>query len=106
MDAVGNAVAGFAPGDQVALYYITAPPSDPWAAGGRPNISPYVTRIGVDVDGAFADGDSCPTISAMLWTCTSTGRSPSSTWSDTCVRSRRRMKRLTTSTQAGSFAPC
>ncbi len=43
------------PGDQVALYYITVPPGDPWAARGRPNISPSVTRMGVDVDGAFAE---------------------------------------------------
>ena len=42
-------------GDQVALYYITTPPGDPWAARGRPNISPHVTRMGVDVDGAFAE---------------------------------------------------
>jgi D-arabinose 1-dehydrogenase-like Zn-dependent alcohol dehydrogenase len=55
VDALGEGVTGFAPGDQVALYYITVPPGDPWAARGRPNISPYVTRMGVDVDGAFAD---------------------------------------------------
>ncbi len=55
VDAVGSAVAGFAPGDQVALYYITTPDGDPWAAAGRPNISPHVTRMGVDVDGAFAE---------------------------------------------------
>jgi D-arabinose 1-dehydrogenase-like Zn-dependent alcohol dehydrogenase len=55
VDALGEGVTGFAPGDQVALYYITVPAGDPWAARGRPNISPYVTRMGVDVDGAFAD---------------------------------------------------
>lgn len=55
VDALGEGVTGFAPGDQVALYYITVPDGDPWAARGRPNISPYVTRMGVDVDGAFAD---------------------------------------------------
>lgn len=54
VDALGQGVAGFAAGDQVALYYITTPPGDPWAARGRPNISPYVSRMGVDVDGAFA----------------------------------------------------
>jgi 2-desacetyl-2-hydroxyethyl bacteriochlorophyllide A dehydrogenase len=55
VDALGDGVAGWAPGDQVALYYITTPPDDPWAAAGRPNISPHVTRMGVDVDGAFAE---------------------------------------------------
>jgi alcohol dehydrogenase, propanol-preferring len=55
VDALGPGVTGVAPGDQVALYYIAVPPGDPWAARGRPNISPRVTRMGVDVDGAFAD---------------------------------------------------
>ena len=55
IDAVGDGVTDVSPGDQVALYYISVPPGDPWAARGRPNISPYVTRMGVDVDGAFAD---------------------------------------------------
>ncbi len=55
VDALGDAVDGLAAGDQVALYYITTPPGDPWAARGRPNISPAVTRMGVDVDGAFAE---------------------------------------------------
>ena len=55
VDALGDGVEGFAVGDQVALYYITTPPDDPWAARGRPNISPHVTRMGVDVDGAFAE---------------------------------------------------
>lgn len=55
VDAVGDGVTSVAPGDQVALYYITVPPGDPWAARGRPNISPHVTRMGVDIDGAFAD---------------------------------------------------
>jgi D-arabinose 1-dehydrogenase-like Zn-dependent alcohol dehydrogenase len=45
VDAIGEGVTDVAPGDQVALYYITVPPGDPWAARGRPNISPYVTRI-------------------------------------------------------------
>ncbi|MFN8623312.1 MAG: zinc-binding dehydrogenase [Chloroflexota bacterium] len=55
VDAVGEGVTGVAPGDQAALYYITTPPGDRWAAAGRPNISPHVTRMGVDVDGAFAE---------------------------------------------------
>jgi len=55
VDALGEGVTGVAPGDQVALYYIGTPPGDPWAAAGRPNISPHVIRMGVDVDGAFAE---------------------------------------------------
>jgi D-arabinose 1-dehydrogenase-like Zn-dependent alcohol dehydrogenase len=55
VDAVGDGVTDVAPGDQVALYYITVPAGDRWAARGRPNISPHVARMGVDVDGAFAE---------------------------------------------------
>jgi D-arabinose 1-dehydrogenase-like Zn-dependent alcohol dehydrogenase len=55
VDALGTAVRGVTVGDQVAVYYITTPADDPWAARGRPNISPRVTRMGVDVDGAFAE---------------------------------------------------
>jgi D-arabinose 1-dehydrogenase-like Zn-dependent alcohol dehydrogenase len=55
VDAVGPDVVDVEVGDQVALYYITTPAGDPWAARGRPNISPHVQRMGVDVDGAFAE---------------------------------------------------
>lgn len=58
VDALGDGIdetSGLAVGDQVALYYITTPDGDPWAAAGRPNISPHVQRMGVDVDGAFAE---------------------------------------------------
>jgi alcohol dehydrogenase, propanol-preferring len=55
VDALGPGVEGLAVGDQVAIYYITTPPDDRWAAAGRPNISPHVTRMGVDIDGAFAE---------------------------------------------------
>lgn len=55
VDSLGDGVTAVAVGDQVALYYITTPPNDPWAARGRPNISPHVRRMGVDVDGAFAE---------------------------------------------------
>jgi 2-desacetyl-2-hydroxyethyl bacteriochlorophyllide A dehydrogenase len=55
VERVGEGVTGVAAGDQVALYYITTPAGDRWAAAGRPNISPHVTRMGVDVDGAFAE---------------------------------------------------
>ena len=34
VDALGDGVDGVAVGDQVALYYITTPPDDPWAARG------------------------------------------------------------------------
>lgn len=55
VDELGEGVTGVTLGDQVALYYISTPPDDPWAARGRPNISPDVRRMGVDLDGAFAE---------------------------------------------------
>ena len=54
VDSIGAEVEGFDVGEQVALYYITTPPGDRWTGRGRPNVSPDVTRMGVDVDGAFA----------------------------------------------------
>ena len=53
--AVGPGVAEVAPGDQVAVYYIDAPADSIYARRGRPNIGPDVVRMGVDVDGAFAE---------------------------------------------------
>jgi len=50
VDAVGGGVERFAPGEQVAIYYIENDPDAP-----RPNIGPGVRRMGVDVDGAFAE---------------------------------------------------
>jgi D-arabinose 1-dehydrogenase-like Zn-dependent alcohol dehydrogenase len=44
-----------APGDQVAVYYIDAPADSIYALRGRPNVGPDVVRMGVDVDGAFAE---------------------------------------------------
>lgn len=41
-------------GAQVALYYIDAPDST-WSSRGRGNLGPGVVRMGVDVDGAFAE---------------------------------------------------
>lgn len=41
-------------GKQVALYYIDAPEDSRWAREGAINIGPDVSRMGVDVDGAFA----------------------------------------------------
>lgn len=65
VDALGAGVDDVRVGDQVALYYITTPPDDPWAARGRPNISPRVRRMGVDVDGAFAEFVLRPTTSII-----------------------------------------
>jgi D-arabinose 1-dehydrogenase-like Zn-dependent alcohol dehydrogenase len=42
-------------GCQVALYYIDAPQDSRWARSGHENIGPRVQRMGVDVDGAFAE---------------------------------------------------
>lgn len=53
--AVGPHVTEVAPGDQVAVYYIDAPGDSIYAQRGRPNIGPGVVRMGVDVDGAFAE---------------------------------------------------
>jgi propanol-preferring alcohol dehydrogenase len=52
---VGPDVTEFAPGDQVAVYYIDAPADSIYARRGRPNVGPGVVRMGVDVDGAFAE---------------------------------------------------
>jgi 2-desacetyl-2-hydroxyethyl bacteriochlorophyllide A dehydrogenase len=53
--AVGPGVEAVAPGDQVAVYYIDAPADSIYARRGRPNVGPDVVRMGVDVDGAFAE---------------------------------------------------
>jgi D-arabinose 1-dehydrogenase-like Zn-dependent alcohol dehydrogenase len=50
VDVVGHGVTEVAPGDQVAIYYI-----DNSADAPRPNLGPDVVRMGVDVDGAFAE---------------------------------------------------
>jgi len=55
VDAVGHGVDGWAPGDQAALYYIDADPKGRWTRAGRENLDPQLTRMGVDVDGAFAE---------------------------------------------------
>jgi D-arabinose 1-dehydrogenase-like Zn-dependent alcohol dehydrogenase len=55
VDAIGDGVDGWAVGDQAAIYYITTPAGDPWVARGRPNVSPAVRRMGIDLDGAFAE---------------------------------------------------
>ncbi|HZQ03133.1 MAG TPA: zinc-binding dehydrogenase [Gaiellaceae bacterium] len=53
--AVGPGVTEVEPGDQVAVYYIDAPADSVYARRGRPNVGPGVVRMGVDVDGAFAE---------------------------------------------------
>jgi alcohol dehydrogenase, propanol-preferring len=55
VDAVGPGVEAVHPGQQVALYYIDCPPDSPYARRGRSNIGPAVRRMGVDVDGGFAE---------------------------------------------------
>jgi alcohol dehydrogenase, propanol-preferring len=50
IDAVGEGVDGVATGEQVAIYYIENSADAP-----RPNLGPAVQRMGVDVDGAFAE---------------------------------------------------
>lgn len=66
IDALGEGVTEFSVGDQAALYYISTPPGDPWAARGRPNVSPDIIRMGVDVDGAFAEFVIRPVSSVIL----------------------------------------
>ena len=55
VEEIGVGVQGWAPGDQAALYYIDADPEGAWARAGRENLDPGLTRMGVDVDGAFAE---------------------------------------------------
>jgi D-arabinose 1-dehydrogenase-like Zn-dependent alcohol dehydrogenase len=50
VDAVGDGVETVRVGDQVAIYYIENTPDAP-----RPNLGPNVRRMGVDIDGAFAE---------------------------------------------------
>jgi len=50
VDLVGAGVTEVSAGDQVAIYYIENVPDAP-----RPNLGPAVRRMGVDVDGAFAE---------------------------------------------------
>ena len=55
VDAIGSGVTDLEFGQVVALYYLSTPPGDAWTAAGFPNRSPRVARMGVDVDGAFAE---------------------------------------------------
>ena len=55
VDAIGSGVTDLEEGQVVALYYLSTPPGDAWTLAGDPNRSPSVARMGVDVDGAFAE---------------------------------------------------
>jgi D-arabinose 1-dehydrogenase-like Zn-dependent alcohol dehydrogenase len=55
VDELGDGVTGFEPGQQVALAYIHNRGGAPSARDGRPNLGAGVERMGVDVDGAFAE---------------------------------------------------
>jgi D-arabinose 1-dehydrogenase-like Zn-dependent alcohol dehydrogenase len=55
VDALGPGVSGFGLGQQVALAYIVNRGGTPSARDGRPNAGSGVERMGVDVDGAFAE---------------------------------------------------
>jgi len=55
VEELGDDVTGLVVGDQVALYYISNDPASTYVRSGRPNLGPGVRRMGVDLDGAFAD---------------------------------------------------
>lgn len=55
VERLGPDTQGPVPGTQVALYYIDSDPDSSYAAAGKPNLGPTVRRMGVDVDGAFAE---------------------------------------------------
>ena len=53
--AVGSSEDDQLVGKQVALYYINGPRDSLWVHNGHENIGPGIERMGVDVDGAFAE---------------------------------------------------
>jgi D-arabinose 1-dehydrogenase-like Zn-dependent alcohol dehydrogenase len=55
VDRLGPGVTGPPVGAQVAIYYVDPAPDSPYVAAGRENRDPHVTRMGVDVDGGFAE---------------------------------------------------
>jgi alcohol dehydrogenase, propanol-preferring len=55
VDAVGVGVHDVPIGAQVAVYYVDPAADSAYVAGGRENVDPAVTRMGVDIDGAFAE---------------------------------------------------
>ena len=66
VEQVGSPVDAALVGQQVALYYIDAPDNSRWATSGAINIGPDVVRMGVDVDGAFAEYVIRPTRSLIV----------------------------------------
>lgn len=55
VDALGEGVDEVRVGDQVAIYYVDPDPHGEYAARDRENVDPCVTRMGVEIDGAFAE---------------------------------------------------
>jgi D-arabinose 1-dehydrogenase-like Zn-dependent alcohol dehydrogenase len=55
VDAVGPDVEGLESGTQVALWYVDAPEESPYVQRGRANIAPEGRRMGMHVDGGFAE---------------------------------------------------
>ena len=53
--AVGDPAESAWIGKQVAIYYISGPTDSPWYQAGFENLGPDISRMGVDIDGAFAD---------------------------------------------------
>jgi len=52
--SLGPGVDAVAVGDQVAIYYVDCPPDSSYRRRGLENLHPGMERMGVDVDGAFA----------------------------------------------------
>jgi alcohol dehydrogenase, propanol-preferring len=55
VDKLGPGVEGPPPGTQVALYYVDPAPDGAYARARQEHLDPAITRMGVDVDGAFAE---------------------------------------------------
>ena len=55
VDLVGEGVTGLELGRQVAIYYLDPAPDGDWAKRGLANLDPAARRMGVDIDGAFAE---------------------------------------------------
>jgi propanol-preferring alcohol dehydrogenase len=52
---LGEGVEDLTVGQQVAIYYIDPRAGTSWSSSGRPQLDPGIQRMGVDVDGAFAE---------------------------------------------------
>ena len=55
VDLIGEGVTGLEPGRQVAIYYLDPEPGGYWVKRGLANLDPNARRMGVDIDGAFAE---------------------------------------------------